>query len=331
MMRAVPIDVTQQAEALARGKRTAEAVRLLISAGDRGAEDALFLLAMWHFTGEHVGRDLAAARHWFGRAAEAGSDAAAAIHVAFVAGGTGGPADWRGAVALLGSLAVRDEAARDQLRVIGAMTLTRDGAPASVPTVTQLAAQPAIGEIKGLLSPDECAFLARSAEAWLEPAVVVDPRSGRLIADPVRRADTAAFTLATANPAIHALNRRIAVATNTVVAQGEPLQILSYRIGQEYQLHHDAIAGMPNQRVLTILIALNDDYQGGVTRFPDARLDWRGRTGDAIVFRNSDAQGRPDPRARHAGTPVTTGRKLLASRWIRRDVLDLGDKRAATG
>jgi len=48
----------------------------------------------------------------------------------------------------------------------------------------------------------------------------------------------------------------------------------------------------------------------------------KGSTGDALIFRNVDASGRPDPAARHAGLPVIRGEKLIASRWIRERPLD---------
>ena len=43
----------------------------------------------------------------------------------------------------------------------------------------------------------------------------------------------------------------------------------------------------------------------------------KGRTGDALIFRNILANGDPDPASRHAGLPVLEGVKYLASRWIR--------------
>ncbi len=45
-------------------------------------------------------------------------------------------------------------------------------------------------------------------------------------------------------------------------------------------------------------------------------LKVKGATGDAMLFRNADAQDRPDPTAHHAGLPVRGGQKLIASRWI---------------
>jgi prolyl 4-hydroxylase len=151
----------------------------------------------------------------------------------------------------------------------------------------------------------------------LEPAVVVDPASGRQVRDPVRVCDSAGFTWPLENPAIHALNRRIAAASSTAARQGEPLQVLRYRPGGEYRPHFDAVPGFANPRVMTMLVWLNEDYEGGETHFPTPGLKLKGRTGDAILFRNTGADGRRDPSAGHSGLPVTAGEKLIASRWIR--------------
>jgi prolyl 4-hydroxylase len=117
-------------------------------------------------------------------------------------------------------------------------------------------------------------------------------------------------------PAIHAINQRLGAASGTAVANGEPLQILRYAPGQEYRPHHDALPHTDNQRILTMLVYLNDAYEGGETMFLKTGLAVKGAIGDALLFRNADRQGRPDPDARHAGLPVRSGEKLIASRWI---------------
>ena len=99
--------------------------------------------------------------------------------------------------------------------------------------------------------------------------------------------------------------------------QGETLQLLRYAPGAQYRAHFDALAGEANQRVATVLVYLTDDYEGGETQFVRTGLAYRGRKGDALLFRNVDAGGRPDPMALHAGLPVTRGVKIIASRWIR--------------
>lgn len=94
--------------------------------------------------------------------------------------------------------------------------------------------------------------------------------------------------------------------------------------------HFDAIPGFANQRVLTMLVWLNDGYEGGETFFATPGLSLRAAKGDAILFRNAGADGRRDPDSTHAGRPVTAGEKLIASRWIRerRFELPVGRDRA---
>ena len=151
----------------------------------------------------------------------------------------------------------------------------------------------------------------------MSPSVVVDERTGRLIPHPIRTSDTAYFPWLMADPAIAALNRRIALASGTELDQGEPLQVLRYQPGQQYRNHFDAIAGADNQRIMTVIVYLTDDYEGGETRFVRSGLAHRGGRGDALLFHNTLGDGRADPAAEHAGLPVTAGTKLIASRWIR--------------
>jgi prolyl 4-hydroxylase len=166
------------------------------------------------------------------------------------------------------------------------------------------------------------------AEPWLTPSVVVDPHSGQLVQNPVRTSDAMAFPWIAESPAVHALNRRIAAATGTTTAQGEPLQVLRYRPGGEYKPHFDAIDGLANQRILTMIVWLNEGEEGGATMFLENGLRLKGGTGDALLFRNARADGSRDPEARHAGLPVTRGEKLIASRWIRARTYDrIGDDR----
>ena len=75
--------------------------------------------------------------------------------------------------------------------------------------------------------------------------------------------------------------------------------------------------------MLTLLVYLNDGYDGGETEFPDLGLRVRGAPGDALLFASVDAAGAPCPAARHAGLPVRSGEKFLLSKWIRAAPLDL--------
>lgn len=278
---------------------------------------ALFDLAAAKVRGEGGARDLGGARELFRRAAETGRVDAAVIYANFLAAGVGGPREWAASLRLLAALAEVNPRSRLELERVEAMALAPDGDPLAAAEGEALCDAPSIIRFPGLFSRAECAFLAQAAAPMLEPAVVVDPASGRQRPDPVRVCDSAGFPWPLENPAIHALNRRLAAASGALPEQGEPLQVLRYRPGGEYKPHFDAIPGFTNQRAMTFLVWLNEDYEGGETFFPTPGLKLKGGTGDAILFRNVGADGRRDPAAGHSGLPVTRGEKLIASRWIR--------------
>lgn len=307
--------LSDQADALAAAGRAGEAYRLLSGPAAAADPEALARLANWRLSGDLIRRDLAASRDLFRRAAEAGHREAARIHTAFVANGTGAPADWQEALRLLRLYDFPGASA--QLALIDRMRLSPSGDPLEPPARRQLSDRPWVSQFQALFSPAECDFLAAEAQPWLAPSVVIDPRTGRQHRNPVRTSDGMSFALFLEGPAVHALNRRIAAATGTGVAQGETLQVLRYRPGQEYKPHFDAVPGETNQRILTMLVYLNEGYDGGETVFLKTGLSFKGNKGDALLFRNALADGRADELTQHAGRPVSAGEKLLASRWIR--------------
>ena len=292
---------------------------LLKQAESSGDALAARELALWCLTGRLIRRDLTASRALFERAARLGDPTSSAITRAFIAGGVGGAADWRRAMLLLKDAARQDPQAAAQLQLIQSMNLTDDGEPLGDFRATVLSEAPEVRLFPALFSKAECDYLINVAKPALQPSIVIDPETGRHVPNPVRTSSGVSFPFVDENPAIHALNRRLAATSGTDVKAGEPLWVLHYAPGEQYREHSDALPGAaPNQqRVLTFLVYLNDDYEGGETTFPAAGVKVRGRTGDGLLFRNASPDGTPDPRAMHAGLPVSRGAKLIASRWIR--------------
>jgi prolyl 4-hydroxylase len=305
------------AEQLLRSGQAQNAVNLLGTAASSGDPDALLMLGELCLVGQVVHRDLPLSRDLFRRSAEAGSQAGAAIYRAFVANGTGAPADWPKALELLKAAAQFDPDAERDVAIICQMSLTADGNPTANVEGELLSSNPEVRLFRGLFTADECDYLIGASMPRLAPSQVIDPGTGLLVPNPVRTSEGAAFPLAAERPAIHALCRRLASASGTDVAQGEPLQVLRYTAGQEYRAHFDAIDGAENQRILTFLVYLNEDYEGGETCFLASGLKVKGRKGDGLLFRNADDSGRPDPNGQHAGLPLINGVKFLGSRWIR--------------
>jgi prolyl 4-hydroxylase len=242
-------------------------------------------LARWRIAGNLIRRDLAAARGLLGRAGAAGDRDAALLHACFLASGTGGPDDWAGALASLIALAPREPRAAEQLRLIEAMEMDSNGYPTRSPRGEVLSENPRVVAAGDFVTRAEATYLIEKGAPALQQSLVAHPDTGRMVAHPVRRSEATQFGVFTEDLVVNAINRRIAVFAGTALEQGEPLQLLRYRPGDEYRPHMDALPAEPNQRILTVLVYLSDGYQGGETEFPRTGLSFRGGLGSALRAR----------------------------------------------
>jgi prolyl 4-hydroxylase len=312
--------VLEEARAAAQLGRADAAAGILAEAAQNGDETAAFELAFWFLQGRGIPRSLKSAHAYFAKAAELGHAEAKSIHIALLANGADGARDWTEALKLLNEAAAKgDQQARLQLGLVEAMELTASGDPRELPPSEQISERPDVKRFRNFFSAAECAYLIEAAAPAFQPAVVghVGGGFGQRVVAQIRTCAVAGFPWVAEDTAIHALNRRIAFASQTAAECGEPLQILHYLPGQEFKPHRDATEDTANQRILTMLVYLNEAYSGGETLFLKTGLKVRGKAGDAILFRNADDHGQADPDCLHAGLPVTSGEKYLASRWIR--------------
>jgi prolyl 4-hydroxylase len=309
-----PHQMLLQAFALVNAGRLTEALPVIQERVDLNDPLALNLLAemVW---GGTLKQDPVAARHLFRRAADAGHSDAAIRYTNLLANGVAGPRDWSAALGRLRREAGHDATRARVLSLIEAMTLTVDGEPAMLPSGERLAETPQATLFRRLISSEECGYLLATAAPSYQPSTVYNS-ARQLVRDPMRTSDCSALHWLIEDPVIHAINRRLAAASGTVAEQGEAGQILRYQPGQQYRPHFDFVRASDNQRVLTALIYLNGDYEGGETRFVRTGLQVKGDTGDVLVFRNALPDRTVDPASEHAGLPVTRGTKYLYSRWI---------------
>jgi prolyl 4-hydroxylase len=307
----------RQAFALARAGRHPDALLLVERLVQDGHPGALFTLADWKLAAIGMEQDPAGARALYRRAEQAGHAPSGIFYTNLLACGVGGPADWREALRRLRREARSDPSRRETMALLEQMKLTARGDPLRLPPPRRLSERPDVLLFPQLFTPAECDYLVRVAEPRFERTQVVDFETLEEHENSARTAHGSTIYWAIEDPAIRALNRRLAAASGTDVVQGEPMQILRYHPGQEYRPHHDALPGVDNQRIATALVYLNEGYAGGETAFVETGLAVKGRKGDAIVFRNTLPGAQADPLAHHAGRPVTAGVKLLASRWIR--------------
>jgi prolyl 4-hydroxylase len=307
----------QTAEALLAEGQLAAAAGVLEKASTQGEVDAIFLLATWSLVGAALPRDLTKARALLRRASDIGHVDAALMEIALTANGSGALASWENALEQLQVAAKVDPLAEEHLTLLKAMDLASNGEPMTRHQGVLIGTKPDVTLFRSFLSPAECAQLATVARDLLEPAQIVDPVTGVHRLDPVRTSLGAVIGPTRENLVIAAINRRMAAISDSAWDQGESLSILCYQPGQQYRPHHDGLPGVANQRIKTLIVYLNEGYEGGETQFLASGLRVEGRAGDAILFSNVDADGSIDPLSRHAGLPVTNGNKWIATRWIR--------------
>lgn len=281
-----------------------EAVLLLHKAARQGGAEAALTLANLSATGEQAPQSWTNALGHLARAAELGAERAQA-QLALLAGG-GARASWAaGWAALAKGVRVADWLRPPSGRVIW------DEPRASV--------------VEGFLRPEVCDWIAGRARPLLRRADVFDQVTGASRHDERRSNSSAYFDLLTTDVVLSLVRARVAAAVGSAPKRLEASQVLHYAVGQRFDLHFDflntAAGGFASaehgQRVKTVIVYLNDDFEGGETHFPRLPLNYRGKKGDALIFSNVDAAGLPDRRTLHAGLPPTEGEKWVLSHWVR--------------
>ena len=195
-----------------------------------------------------------------------------------------------------------------------------------LPARVELSQRPHTARMDALLTPLECRYLMEAAVPLLHPVFVVDQPTGRLVKSTQRTGRIASIHPLQQDMVMLLINRRLSAAAGIPVENGEMLTFIAYAQGEEYRPHHDWLEPSEGnvgqrqsagQREATVMVCLNDGYEGGETHFESSGQRFRGQPGDALVLRNLDPSGQPDRTTRHAGLPVTAGIKWMLSKYYR--------------
>jgi hypothetical protein len=111
------------------------------------------------------------------------------------------------------------------------------------------------------------------------------------------------------------ISQKCADITNKTIYHIENLHVVKYEDGGFYSPHYD-LCRMKNDRQYTIIIALNDDYEGGETIFPNLKIKYKLKKGDALFFHNYDVDMKPNELSYHGGGIVKNGEKYICNMWI---------------
>ncbi|MBU8916568.1 2OG-Fe(II) oxygenase [Bacillus sp. FJAT-29953] len=181
---------------------------------------------------------------------------------------------------------------------------------------------PFILHLDNVLSDEECDKLISLSRDRLQPSHVIDKNTGENRAASGRTSKGMYFTI-NENGHVSTIEKRIAELTGYPIENGEGLQVLNYKIGEEYKPHFDyfpanqVIEDKGGQRIGTFLIYLNDVASGGETVFSKSGVSIVPKKGTAVYFHYGNSKGQVDRLSLHTSVPVSEGEKWVATKWIR--------------
>lgn len=126
------------------------------------------------------------------------------------------------------------------------------------------------------------------------------------------------------DPRVGRVARRMSAIAGLNGHTAEPMQVLNYGIGGQYEPHVDYsheshgevfLKGAGN-RISTFLSYLTDVEAGGSTVFPKLGVAVRPQRGGALMWYNLLRSGQGDERSLHAACPVLLGYKWVANKWF---------------
>jgi prolyl 4-hydroxylase len=188
---------------------------------------------------------------------------------------------------------------------------------------------PDVAILQNVLTPAECDELIALSRPKLQRSRIVDHQTG---AEEVMdlRSSYGTYFLRSENSLVKRIEQRLATIIGMPVDHGEGLQILHYGVGAEYVPHYDFFLPESSgsavhvkkggQRVITVIMYLNDVEGGGETIFPEINFSVTPRKGSAVYFSYCNSQNKLDRLTLHGGAPVIRGEKWIATLWVRQSV-----------
>jgi prolyl 4-hydroxylase len=280
-----------------------DGLRLIQTAAAKGQAEALHRIAALTAGGAFFAQNWAGAFQLLAQAAEAGSTVAQEQLVALSDGMPEGTA-WQARAATI-----------DIAHWL------------SAPQPTKVTPDGRVMKVPAMVSGAVCAWLIKRSQGRLERARVYDSINGVETTDQTRSNSAANVDLATVDVVQFLVQARMAVACSMPWVQMESPTILHYAAGEQVREHYDFIdPNSPNyermlreqgQRMITFLLYLNEDYEGGTTDFPDLGVSHKGSLGEGLYFKNAHPNGQPDTSMIHAGRPPIAGEKWIVSQFVR--------------
>ena len=148
---------------------------------------------------------------------------------------------------------------------------------------------------------------------------------GSLQVDPIRQCQTHRIEYGD-DPYFDSLTQRVADFFNVENLMCiEPLPLMKYKPGNYFNWHTDLTGGFVTQRTATMIMYLNDDFEGGHTCFEHPELTVRPKRGSALVYYYTPAEP-----LIHRGEAVVSGTKFILNAFVRNGEFTLADRKSVS-
>jgi len=105
----------------------------------------------------------------------------------------------------------------------------------------------------------------------------------------------------------------------------EPFPLMRYSPGDYFNWHTDLTGGFTTQRTATMIMYLNDDFEGGHTCFQHLNLRVRPKRGSALVYYYT-----PTEPMVHCGEAVVSGTKFILNAFVRNGKFTQEDRKSVS-
>ena len=180
-------------------------------------------------------------------------------------------------------------------------------------------------DIESCLSPAECQEVIRVAKQHGLHNSEVYGSAADSVNNEARISETA-WLPNNKSPIVEKVSRLCQELTLYPIENMEDLQVVRYPPGGFFKPHYDCCDGGPDEcrrmnaqggpRRVTMIIYLNDDYQGGETMFPKMGFQVVPKTGKAVVFWSTTDTDEVIRDSFHGGNPVIGGEKWICNKWL---------------
>ena len=172
------------------------------------------------------------------------------------------------------------------------------------------------------ISQEEQQYIIKKATPEFEESTIVSGSD-----DSIRKSKTA--WISREDKVVKQIIQRVCSKCNIPFNHSEKMQIVKYEPDGYYNEHWDAACDdrpeciefekNGGQRKVTMLIYLNDDFEGGETNFPKLEKKFKPQKYGGLLFYSlqSNKKHKCHPKAKHAGLPVKKGEKYICNVWLR--------------